>query len=246
MIHQVIPIQKGGKYEKACEEIMAEIWPEAIRASKVVKEYWPQLAACFPGYQLVCLSKAGEIIGFVNTVPFYWEEPLENLPEEGWDWLIEKGVRDYEKGVVPNCLGGLQIGIAKKYQGKGYSKEIIKIGKELLRKEGLSYFVIPIRPTGKHQYPLINMAEYITWERGGKPYDPWISIHKKCGAEIVKVCHKAMVITGTVLEWERWTGLTMQTSGSYIVKGVLHPVEIDVEKNQGIYEEANVWIYYKK
>jgi hypothetical protein len=32
----------------------------------------------------------------MNAIPLHWSEPLENLPDTGWDWAVEKGLQDRE------------------------------------------------------------------------------------------------------------------------------------------------------
>jgi hypothetical protein len=51
-----------------------------------------------------------------------------------------------------------------------------------------------------------------------------------------------MVITGTVREWETWTGMRFPESGAYVVPEALQPVLIDLECNSGRYEDPNVWM----
>ena len=62
------------------------------------------------------------------------------------------------------------------------------------------------------------------------------------GGEIVKVCERSMVIRGSRAEWEAWTGLQFPESGSYVIPGALHPVQFDLEADEGVYVEANVWV----
>jgi hypothetical protein len=62
------------------------------------------------------------------------------------------------------------------------------------------------------------------------------------GAEIVQVAPKAMIITDTIARWEEWTGLRFPENGTYVVTGAFQPVKIDVRRNVGRYEEANVWM----
>ena len=54
-----------------------------------------------------------------------------------------------------------------------------------------------------------------------------------------------MLISGTVVEWEKWTGLTFQDSGNFIVDKALIPVIIDKKSDLGTYIEPNVWIVHK-
>ena len=103
--------------------------------------------------------------------------------------------------------------------------------------------VAPVRPSLKQLYPLTPMERYVTWTRAdGAFFDPWLRVHQRMGAEIVRVAPKAMVVTDTVARWEEWTGLRFPESGSYIVAGAFQPVKIDVRRDVGRYEEANVWM----
>ena len=54
-----------------------------------------------------------------------------------------------------------------------------------------------------------------------------------------------MTVRGTVAEWEAWTGLFMPQSGSYVVTGALVPVEIDRERDMGLYVEPNCWMVHR-
>ena len=50
-----------------------------------------------------------------------------------------------------------------------------------------------------------------------------------------------MVITGTIPEWETWTGMRFPGSGPYVVPEALQPVSIDLESDFEHYEDHNVW-----
>ena len=54
-----------------------------------------------------------------------------------------------------------------------------------------------------------------------------------------------MTITGTVSEWEAWTGMPFPDSGEYVVPGALVPVSIDRELDRGRYVEPNVWVLHR-
>ncbi len=51
-----------------------------------------------------------------------------------------------------------------------------------------------------------------------------------------------MVISGTVGEWEQWTGMAFPESGRYVVPEALDLVEIDREQDTGRYREPNLWM----
>ena len=89
------------------------------------------------------------------------------------------------------------------------------------------------------------MANFARWMRGdGLHIDPWIRTHQRLGASILGPAPRAMVITGTVAEWEEWTGMAFPESGRYVVPDALGPVDINREKNRGTYEETNLWMQH--
>lgn len=220
-------------------------WSPIIQPSGTGDEFWNKLFKYFPDHQLFYETVEGEWLGFANTIPVRYDGPLNDLPEEGWDWLLEQGIKCFEKGISPNTLGGLQIGVNPKFRGNGWSKKILDSAKQSMYIYGYKQFILPIRPTLKDQHPEVPMEEYMTWKKNGKIYDPWIRTHLNAGAEIIKVCHKAMTVSGSLNDWEHWTGKTFNESGEYAIEGGLSLVEIDVNKNSGLYLEPNIWICYK-
>ena len=117
--------------------------------------------------------------------------------------------------------------------------------KRIGRSHGLGGMIAPVRPNRKSEYPKTPIEEYITWfGDDGRPFDPWLRVHHDLGARIIKPCKRAMLITGTVAEWEGWTGMRFFESGEYIVPGALVPVVIDCERDIGTYVEPNVWMHH--
>ena len=49
-----------------------------------------------------------------------------------------------------------------------------------------------------------------------------------------------MRVTGTVAEWEEWTGMHFPEDGDYVVPGALVPVTF--ADGIGAYVEPNVWM----
>lgn len=219
-------------------------FPKVIFQSEVVKHCWPSIEKYFPEFQLFLVDDNERLIGFINTMPIFWDRPIDDLPDDGWDWLVKKGIVGFENGIKPNCLGGLQIIVAKDQLGKGYSKILIAEGKKLMERFGFENFIIPIRPTFKSKYPEMKMDDYINFKPEGKTYDPWIRTHLSSGAEIIKVCYNAMNITGDISYWEDLMSQKIIKTGNYIVDGALNPVRMNLENDIGEYREANIWINY--
>ncbi len=55
---------------------------------------------------------------------------------------------------------------------------------------------------------------------------------------------RSLRITGTVSEWESWTGLVFPESGDYVFPEGLATVRIDIATDQGSYWEPNVWMVH--
>ncbi len=227
------------------DEICTEAWPEFMLHDPVADEYWMQFIEAFKENQLMLMVE-DEIVAIINSVPMNYDGELKDLPAEGWDWCAKKSVTDFHEGLKPNILVGLQIVINKRHQGKGLSSIAVKEMAKLAKKQGFDKLIIPVRPSDKHNYPLIDMNEYIQWKNDkGLPVDNWLRVHVKAGAEIINVCDKAMLIPGQISEWAEWTGLTFPGSGRYIVPGALNPIDVDVKNDLATYVEPNVWVLHK-
>jgi len=135
--------------------------------------------------------------------------------------------------------------VNRNHQGKGLSSIAVREMSKLAIEKGFHKLIIPVRPSDKHKYPLIPMEDYIKWKnKESLPFDNWLRVHIKTGGKIIKICPKAMYIPGTINEWKKWAKLEFPGSGSYIIPGALNPISIDVNKNEGIYIEPNVWILH--
>jgi hypothetical protein len=111
---------------------------------------------------------------------------------------------------------------------------------------GLECLVAPVRPTWKERYPLTPLERYMRWERpDGLPFDPWIRLHHRLGAEILALAPRSLDVRGTVAAWEEWTGMAFPESGDYVVPGALVPVAVDREHDEGRYVEPNVWMRHR-
>ncbi|MFH2036632.1 MAG: hypothetical protein ABIJ45_09535 [Candidatus Zixiibacteriota bacterium] len=222
------------------------IWPEFMLHDPVPKKYWNRLYSDFSKYQFAIIDKTAETaIGQVNAVPFHWDDFIGNLPEEGWDWVFEKAVKDCDTGISPNMISLLQIAILPEYHGDGISPRAISTIKTVAGESKFKNLVAPVRPNLKHLYPLADIDDYIKWKNNdGFPFDPWLRTHLRSGARIVKPCRRAMTISGTVEEWESWTKLKFPQSGEYVVPYALNPISVNLAKKSAIYIEPNVWVAY--
>jgi hypothetical protein len=129
--------------------------------------------------------------------------------------------------------------------GGGISALMLAEMRRLAAEAGFGDLVAPVRPNLKSRYPLTPSDTYAAWTTPeGLPFDPWLRVHARAGAEIVKVCPESMIIPGTVADWEQWAEMRFPETGSYVVPGALQPVEIDIEADRGVYVEPNVWMHH--
>lgn len=52
-------------------------------------------------------------------------------------------------------------------------------------------------------------------------------------------------MTGTVAEWQEWTGMVFPDSGDYVIPDGLTPLRVDRDLDQGIYTEPNLWLRHR-
>lgn len=212
----------------------------------IANENWHELFDRFEEYQFAMLdTESNRMAAMGNSLPFYWDQPLEELPERGWDWVFLKAIEDHKNGVAPNIQSAIQIAIHPDYQGQGLSMKMVKAMGAIGTSKGFKHLVAPVRPNQKSTYPLTSIDDYICWTTDeGLPFDAWLRVHARAGARIIKPCHEAMTIGGTRAQWERWTGLKFPQSDEYYIPGALSLMQMDVEKDEGVYVEPNVWMVH--
>ena len=68
-------------------------------------EYYAELLDAYPEYQLCLVDEETDYpVAVASSVPFVCSGP-EDLPQEGWDWVVETAART--KDMRPNMLGAL-------------------------------------------------------------------------------------------------------------------------------------------
>jgi GNAT superfamily N-acetyltransferase len=224
--------------------LQEKLWPEFMYHDTVLEALFGTVISEYPEFQFYAWDdERGEVVGVGNTIPATWDGAASSLPDRGIDAVVEARFADAPE--APNVLSALQILIAPEYRGRALSSRMISRMGEIGRAHGLDTLIAPVRPNLKHSYPLTPMERYVEWRRpDGQLLDPWLRTHERLGAEIAKVATESSRIPGTVAQWEEWTGLVFPDSGSYVVPGALAPVEIDRERDEGLYVEPNVWMIH--
>lgn len=220
-------------------------WPEFMLHDPVAIANWDKLVSWFAADQLSMLIDS-QVAAVINMVPLRVDPDLGKLPDRGVDWGVEKSVADHDNGTRPNALMGVQVVVGKAFRGQKLSEAAAREMIRHTRRRECEFLLLPVRPNGKQAYPLIPMDEYINWkDPDGLAFDGWLRVHQRLGGETIRICHQSMIISGTIAEWEEWTGQTFPGSGKYTVPFALNPIEIDIEQNLGRYIEPNVWVVHR-
>jgi hypothetical protein len=150
---------------------------------------------------------------------------------------------DVLAGQTPDIASAVEIMVGQACRGSGLSHRMLAALRDAVRDAGLSRLVAPVRPNGKHQYPNLPMAEYITMVRAdGSRVDPWLRVHARAGGRITQVAPASMVMAGSLAQWRERTGLPFDRTGDVIVPEALVPVHCDAEHDHAVYVEPNVWV----
>lgn len=214
-------------------------WPEFLSYDDAVATYWRPLVRRFTEFQVLCRLHE-QYVAVGNAAPMYWNGNIGSLPS-GFDQALQSIM---ESRQTPNTLCGLAVVVARPYHGRNISTFMLKSLKALAADHGFERLVLPVRPTLKSHHPNIPMEQYLTWQKKEEPFDPWLRTHHRLGGRVLKVTPSSMVVTGTVSQWEQWTGLQFTESKRYPVPGGLDLVTIDIEKDMGTYHEPNVWVMH--
>ncbi len=237
---RLVTIEQQPELADQMNDLSVAAWPTFMLQDPISTQHWGRLNSSFPQCQ-VAMVEDDRVIGQGNTIPIAWDGQAQDLPDEGWDWAFLRGVEGADRGTKPTTLVGLQIVLDPSCQGRGLAAQFVSHFRQVAETMGMDRLIIPLRPILKHLYPLTPIDRYITWMRGDLPFDPWLRVHVRAGARLIKACHRSMTITGSVAQWEEWTQMSFPESGSYVIPRALIPVEIDCEKDEGIYVEPNVW-----
>jgi len=214
-------------------------WNEFMYHDTVANQHWDRQYEEFPDLQLYLVDDEDQYLAESNAVPIPFGP--DALPDDGWDAAMEQAFA----GRPAVAVSAIAITIGVDQRGRGLSKVMLDGMRKAVASRGLTDLVAPVRPSQKHQYPLTHIDRYVEWRReDGKLLDAWLRTHEQAGAELVRVAHRSMRISGSVADWESWTGMRFPDTGLYVVPGALVPVEIDRERDEGVYVEPNVWMHH--
>ncbi|WP_129666022.1 N-acetyltransferase [Phytoactinopolyspora endophytica] len=228
---------------------LSYVWPTYMTQDPVSHFYFTTVERDHPEHVLVAYEAARPDVPVARafTVPFeFGTAQRSSLPDDGWDAVIRWGALDLSLGRTPTHVSALEIAIRPERRGEGLAAVLLAAMRDNVQRLGFTELFAPVRPTGKANELHTPMSEYAFRTRDdGLPADPWLRVHVRAGGEIVRVCPRAMVISGSLVEWREWTGLPFDRTGDVEVPGALVPIHCSVEHDHAVYVEPGVWVRHR-
>ena len=231
--------ERPGLWERA-NDGFAGSWPEYNMHGNHAAAYFGELVPRFARFQVLVYDRSADrVVGRGRSVPLRWDGTLADLPPG----IDAAGLRAVTERAEPTAVSALAAEVEGDQQGRGLSRVIIQAMAAAARGAGLGPLIAPVRPSWKDRYPLIPIAAYAAWRRDdGLPFDPWIRVHARLGAAVLRPEPQSMQITAPVADWEEWTGLQLPGPGQHVFPGALAP--LTVADGTGQYWEPNVWMLH--
>ncbi|MGA8681303.1 MAG: hypothetical protein WB592_12575 [Acidimicrobiales bacterium] len=227
-------------WERA-RSVFEGVWPEYNNHGNHTGTYFGALVPRHARFQVLLYDTDMEcIVARGRTIPFRWDGSLEDLPA-GIDAV---GLRAIDDPRSPTALSALAAEVTADQQGRGLSRLVIEAMAAAAREGDLAPLVAPVRPSWKDRYPLTPIDRYAAWKRpDGLPLDPWLRVHARLGATLLRAEPRSLQIEAAVAEWERWTEMTFPEDGEYVFPSGLAPLR--VRDGIGVYWEPNVWMLHE-
>jgi GNAT superfamily N-acetyltransferase len=221
------------------------IWPEYNLHGDAFADWWAPLLDELPEFQFALYDDAADVVlAEAHTGPLAWNGDERSLPE-GIDAALRLVVCGRRAGRAADTLCAFAAEVDPSARRRGLATELLQGMRELARRGRLQRMIAPVRPSWKERYPLAPIQRYITWRRAdGQLLDPWMRLHERLGARVATALPHSMRITGSVDEWEAWTGLPLPESGTYVFPRGLAPLTVDRDADLGGYWEPNVWMIH--
>lgn len=226
-------------------DLFSEGFPEFIVADKLAAQYIDRVRAWFPEWNLTIVDADENPVATGWGIPIRWDGAVAELPE-GYTEATIRAVEGREQGIEPDTLVICGAVVAGRRAGQGLAGQLLAVLRDAATESGLQRVIAPVRPTLKQQYPLTPVETYMTWTRpDGTALDPWVRTHLRMGATIVAAAPDSQTMTGTVSEWEGWSGISLPSSGDYVIPQGLSVLHVDREADLGTYTEPNIWIRHR-
>jgi GNAT superfamily N-acetyltransferase len=222
----------------------ADVWPEYNRHGDVFDAWWEVMLDELPDYQFALVDEDEAVLAEGHTGPLAWDGDVARLPD-GIDDALVQIVAGRRAGRPVDTLCAMAAEVSPERRSRGLAAELLGGMRALAGRNGLQRMIAPVRPSWKERYPLAPIERYMSWRReDGQLLDPWLRLHERLGARTATPLPRSLRITGSVADWEAWTGLAFPESGAYTFPHGLAPVAIDRDEDVGAYWEPNVWVIH--
>ncbi|MGH8611455.1 MAG: GNAT family N-acetyltransferase [Gammaproteobacteria bacterium] len=245
-VHAIASIADRPELRAVVHQIFDKVWTPTLMIPSVSSHLIPRLVIDFSKFVLVAVTDDPiEPLGYAAAIPFVGPNQLLDLPDGGYDEVFTLGVQDFDAERTPTMLAALAIAVMPKHRGSGVSEGLARALCTLARSRRFSHLVVPVRPAHKAAEPFVSMEKYALRTRpDGAPADPWIRLHWRLGAAIIKICPSSMTMHASITAWEKATGMLFPTSGLYAIPDGLAPLRVDCERGLAVLIEPNVWMDY--
>jgi Acetyltransferase (GNAT) family len=227
------------------EPLFGGAFPAFITADQVAKKYIGRVREWFPDLNIILIDEDDVPVATGWGVPIQWNGDISDLPA-GYTDTTRRAVEGRERAEEPDTLvicGGI---VSPARTGQGLAGELITALRDLAPAAGWKRVIAPVRPTLKPQYPLTPIETFARWTRpDGAPLDPWLRTHWRLGGRIIATAPRSQTMTGTVEDWQTWTGMPFPSTGEYVIPHGLSTLHIDRETDFGAYTEPNVWVQHR-
>jgi hypothetical protein len=186
-------------------------------------------------------QSTNRLIAYVSLSQVTMDVCAPTLPENGWQALVRSS---YSNGKATGMALWVAI-VLPEYRKLKLSDCLLKQSLRLTKQRGFHTLIGPVRPSRKAEFPDLSFEEYIEMKTSdGRIFDPWLRLHLQNGAEIVNICDSSTIVRASLGQWEKWTGLKFQQSGSHRIPGGIVPLQVDLSARLGVYKEPGIWVRY--
>src|SRR5688572_13445667 len=133
------------RLKKAAAAIEQAAWNELgyLNYTRSHYSHYAELLDKYDDYQLCLVDEETDYpVAVFNSVPLAYTGSGD-LPDEGWDWVVETGANPKGPHTV---LGGLAMSIPTVHRAKGYGRLMLQAMRELAARKGLSSVLAAVRP----------------------------------------------------------------------------------------------------
>jgi hypothetical protein len=204
-----------------------DLFPEYNSHGEVLERYWGRLVDERPAFQFR-LVDGDEILARARSLPVRWDGAL---------------ARGFAEGGA-NVLCAMVTMIPPRLQGRGLSARALRrcatsrAGTGARRRS---------RRCGRAGRSATRSSRSSATRPGGATTACSSTrgcVHERLGRTILRPEPRSMAITGTVAEWEGWTGMAFPESCDYWFPAGLAPLAVDRDADRGSYREPNVWMLH--